>query len=81
VPEQDVGRAHEISVASGSYGALKGLAWTPDGKLRYASRASNQMNIGIMDADGKNKTQLTADDGNNWVPSASPDGRNIVFCI
>jgi TolB protein len=34
----------------------------------------------MMDADGKNQKQLTSDAGLNTFPSASPDGRYIVFC-
>jgi|HubBroStandDraft_6_1064221.scaffolds.fasta_scaffold46629_2 Tol biopolymer transport system component len=79
VPQHDVSRAHQISVAAGSVGALKDISWTPDGKLLYASRTGTQMNIGIMDAEGKNRRQLTVDNGNNWMPSASPDGGTIAF--
>jgi Tol biopolymer transport system component/class 3 adenylate cyclase len=79
VPGHDVSRARQISVAAGSEGALDGLAWTPDGRLLYTSRTGTHMNIGIMDPDGKKRRQLTTDDGNNWTPSASPDGGTVVF--
>jgi Tol biopolymer transport system component/class 3 adenylate cyclase len=79
VPEHDVSRAHQISVAAGNEGALDGLAWTPDGKLLYTSRTGNHMDIGIMDAEGNDRRYLTADSADNWIPSASPDGGTIVF--
>ena len=34
--------------------------------------------IGVMDADGKNKKILT-NEGNNWCPSVSPSGDRIIF--
>ena len=79
VPGSDVSRAHQITMAAGNSGELTGLAWTPDGKLLYSSRSGSQVNIWVMDSDGKNRTNLTVDHGNNWVPSASPDGHTIVF--
>jgi Tol biopolymer transport system component/DNA-binding winged helix-turn-helix (wHTH) protein len=56
-----------------------GLSWTPDGKIVYASSASGEPNIWVMDADGANRRQLTSERGGNVLPSVSPDGRAIVF--
>jgi Tol biopolymer transport system component len=59
-------------------------SYSPDGrKIVYASTTSGNSQIWVMDADGRNKTQLTfptyvsAPDAN--APSWSPDGRKIVF--
>ena len=54
-------------------------AWSPDGKWIAYSRADNgKFNIWLMDALGRNQTQLTFE-GNNSNPSWSPDARHIVF--
>jgi Tol biopolymer transport system component len=59
-------------------------SYSPDGsKIVYASTASGNSEIWVMNADGSNKTQLTfpasgfAPDAN--APSWSPDGSKIVF--
>ena len=56
-----------------------GISWTPDGKIVYASLASGNSDLWIMDADGSNQKQLTIDARNNRSPAVSPDGRYIVF--
>jgi serine/threonine protein kinase/tricorn protease-like protein len=53
--------------------------WTPDGKIVYASDASGNYDLWIMDADGRNQKQLTSDAGSNFTPAVSPDGRYIAF--
>jgi serine/threonine protein kinase/tricorn protease-like protein len=62
-------------------GAVKyyGGAWTPDGHMVYSSDASGKRDLWIMDQDGGNQKQLTADAGDNVQPTVSPDGRTIVF--
>ena len=62
-------------------GAAKyyGGSWTPDGRLVYASDASGNRDLWIMDQDGSNQQQLTSDAGDNVSPVVSPDGRYIVF--
>jgi Tol biopolymer transport system component len=56
-----------------------GLCWTPDGRIVYASKASGNQDIWIMDADGGGQTQLTFDAGSNYHPSVTPDGRHLIF--
>ena len=54
-------------------------AWSPDGKYIYFNSVrSGLMQVWRMDADGKNQTQLTNDDYNNWFAHISPDGKWIV---
>src|SRR5262249_17046656 len=47
--------------------------------IAYSSTMNGNMSIWIMDADGSNKKQLTADGQINGGPSVSPDGRYIGF--
>ena len=56
-----------------------GFAWTPDGRVVYASSASGEPNIWVMDGDGSNRRQLTSERGGNVLPTVAPDGRAVVF--
>ncbi len=55
------------------------LTWTPDGRLLYVSDANGYWNIWVMNADGRDKRQLTYDTHDNSWPSMSPDGRYIFY--
>jgi eukaryotic-like serine/threonine-protein kinase len=74
-PGSDLGRATSITSGVGRY---FDIAWTPEGKILYASDASGSANIYEMEADGSNRKILT-DVGRNYAPAVSPDGRYIVF--
>ena len=58
---------------------MRGLAWTPDGKIVYRSVAGGEPNVWIMKADGTNQKQLTVNSSQNFDPVVSPDGRHIVW--
>jgi serine/threonine protein kinase/Tol biopolymer transport system component len=73
-PSADTTRARQI--ASGRY---DNLAWTPDGRIVYASSESGNPDIWIMDADGSHHKQLTFDSHTDFEPVASPDGLYVVF--
>ncbi len=73
-PNGDASQAKQIT--SGKYDGFAGIAWTPDGKIVYATR---DWDIWIMDGDGRNQKLLTVDEHNNRYPSVSPDGRYILF--
>jgi Tol biopolymer transport system component/DNA-binding winged helix-turn-helix (wHTH) protein len=75
-PEADAARAHKITFGTGAY---LDVCYTPDGRVVYASQAGGSWDIWVMNADGSNQQQLTADAGVNAHPSVSPDGRHIVF--
>ncbi len=79
VPYGDTQRVRQITSGSTREG-YSGLAWTPAGKIVYSSFASGRPEIWIMDPDGSNQKQLTADLGSDGLGLAvSPDGRYIVF--
>ena len=55
------------------------VAWTPDGRIVYASRTGENWDIWITNRNGSDSRQLTADAFIDQQPSVSPDGRYIVF--
>jgi len=55
------------------------VAWTPDGKIVYASRTGETWDIWMVNRDGSESKQLTADAFIDQQPSVSSDGRYIVF--
>jgi len=66
-------------ITFGKYEGVEGMSWTPDGRIVYAANVTGHLDIYIMNADGTNQKQLTAEAGNNSLPSVSADGRYILF--
>ncbi|PYS85997.1 MAG: hypothetical protein DMF62_17395 [Acidobacteria bacterium] len=58
-----------------------GFNWTPDGRILFCSKVSGNADIWIMNSDGSNRRQITADRGAKTNMSMSPDGRYIVFLL
>jgi Tol biopolymer transport system component len=80
-PEGDAKRAVQLPTGNIGFYAAGGIniSWAPDGRVVLATNESGTMDIWIMDADGGNRKQLTANSGMNLSPTVSPDGRYIVF--
>ncbi|HEU4390129.1 MAG TPA: DPP IV N-terminal domain-containing protein, partial [Blastocatellia bacterium] len=53
-------------------------AWTTDGRIIFNSKAGGYNSIGMMNADGSNRRQLTSGADDRGA-SVSPDRRRIVF--
>lgn len=71
-------RARQITFSK--YERVSGVAWTPDGRIVYASRkAGETWNIWSLASDGSDKKLLTVNTGNNLDPAVSADGRYVVF--
>ena len=66
----------KVTFVNGSYADA---CYTPDGGIVYASQASGNFDIWMMNSDGSNPKQLTVDAGVNLHQTVSPDGRHIVF--
>jgi Tol biopolymer transport system component len=77
LPQGSVARAQQVT--SGRDEGMLGLAWTPDGKIVYSSSVSGSPDLWIMDRDGKNQKQLTADTAFDSAPAVSPDGKFILY--
>ena len=67
-------------ITSGRSDGTNGVAWTPDGRIVFASRASgSNSDIWIAAPDGSSAKQLTVNAHNNIHPRVSPDSRYVVF--
>lgn len=56
-----------------------GIATFSDGRIVYTSPRSGNWDLWMVNADGSNPEQLTANAGANVLPVVSPDGRHIFF--
>lgn len=55
-------------------------AWSPDGgRIAWASGRPGDLDLYVMDADGRGKRPLVRREGNDVEPDWSPDGRRLVF--
>jgi serine/threonine protein kinase len=79
-PADDPTGAKQITTGAASKDGWDGMAWTPDGRIVYSSFANGNPDIWIMDADGGNQKQLTANLGSTYFGlSVSDDGRYIAI--
>jgi serine/threonine protein kinase/Tol biopolymer transport system component len=78
-PDGDATRARQLTSGAGKSDGRVGVSWTPDGRIVYSSRAGDSDDIWIIDADGRNQRQLTANARININPAVTPDGRHLFF--
>jgi serine/threonine protein kinase/Tol biopolymer transport system component len=79
-PNGSASQAKQITSGIGQFNGVRGLVWTPDGRLVYVSRQSGSQDIWIMNSDGSKPRQLTTPETRADVyPAVSPDGKAIVF--
>ncbi|MDX2030376.1 MAG: winged helix-turn-helix domain-containing protein [Blastocatellia bacterium] len=71
--------AEPKKILSGDYSGMHGLSATPDGRLLHTSSADGNWDIWSIDANGGPVTQLTRNAATNYMQTASPDGKSIVF--
>jgi Tol biopolymer transport system component len=74
-PNEDESRAQQIVKTS----LPETVAWTPDGKVVYASRTGENWDIWMVNRDGSANRQLTSDTFIEQQPAVSSDGRYVVF--
>jgi serine/threonine protein kinase/Tol biopolymer transport system component len=77
VPVDQPALARQIT--SGKLDGYCGVAWTPDGKIVFASRKIREADLWVMNADGGGQKQFMDDIYTDRYPSVTPDGRYIVF--
>ncbi|HEX4947365.1 MAG TPA: protein kinase [Blastocatellia bacterium] len=75
-PKAALDRPIQLTTGAGRY---FDLAWTPDGRVLYASDASGSADIWERHTDSPEQTQLTAGASRNYGPAAAPDGSFVVF--
>ena len=76
MPIGDVSRSRRIT-SSGE--VVAGFSYTPADKFVIISNTSGNMDMWLMDNDGGNRSQLTANRGQHTAPFVSPDGRYLVY--
>jgi Tol biopolymer transport system component len=77
MPAGDTAAAHQITAGVGQQDL--GNAWTPDGRIVYASNASGNVDVWIAAADGTDARQLTVEPAIDAQPRVCGGGRFIVF--
>jgi eukaryotic-like serine/threonine-protein kinase len=77
-PGKDSWGLAQLTEGEGRHDGEFGVSWTADGRVVYSSMAGGESDIWVVGADGRQK-QLTSGGGVNTFPTASPDGRYIVF--
>ena len=75
-PKAAPDRPVQLTTGAGRY---FDLAWTPDGRVLYASDASGSADIWERQTVSAEQTQLTAGASRNYGPAAAPDGSFVVF--
>ncbi|MBI1766586.1 MAG: PD40 domain-containing protein [Acidobacteria bacterium] len=78
-PANEATRAKAITSGSGREDGVRGLAWTPDGRIVYRSMSGEAPQIWIMNADGMGAKQLSTDSAEHFDPTVSPDGKVLVW--
>ncbi|HEY6242573.1 MAG TPA: protein kinase [Pyrinomonadaceae bacterium] len=66
-------------ITSNKFDGVAGIAWTPDGKMVHGSNESGTRDLWLMNNDGSDNRQLTANVGLNLFPCVSADGKYVIF--
>ena len=73
------GDLQQATLVTSGVGFRYGVDWTSRGKIVYSSMAQGKFNISRINPDGSELVQLTMNAGDNYMPAATADGRDIVF--
>ncbi len=77
-PDKNSWSVAQLTQGEGRHDGEYGVSWMPDGRVVYHSLAAGTSDIWVADADGKAQ-RLLSSGGVNVFPTASPDGRYVVF--
>ena len=77
-PDTDDGVARKITSEVGRDEGMSGVASTPNG-IVYTTRITGTQDLWFVNKNGSENRQLTFNVKSNFSPTASPDGRFIVF--
>jgi len=75
----DLSGARQLTFGSSGHEGWYGIDWTPEGKILYVARIGQSLTIWTMDADGGNPRQMTPAGFLDQRPSATADGKYVVF--
>lgn len=75
----DTRAAKKITIDEGREDGRSGVESAPDGRIVYTVRKANSIDLWIVNPDGSENIQLTADSGLNFFPVITPDGKQILF--
>jgi len=80
-PNGDAEKATRLPTGAVGFYSSAGnnLTWLPDGRLVFDSIESGGQDVWLMNPDGSNRKQLTANGAQNVSPVASPDSRYVVY--
>lgn len=80
LPDADLTKAAQITSGVRARDGIRGLLWTPDGKIVFTAIDGSVARLYSIEANGGSRVSLTPDvKADNTFPSASADGRYIVF--
>ena len=79
MPLEKGAKAVPITAEASADEGTNGVAWAPDGRIVYATEASGNPDVWIMNVDGTRRVQLTSTPGIDIFPRVSSDGRYVVF--
>jgi Tol biopolymer transport system component len=79
LPDGKTESAKKLTSEEGRDEGNSGMSQTPDGKIAYTARIAGTIDIWTVNADGGGNRQLTFNQGSNYSPAVSPDGKSIVF--
>jgi Tol biopolymer transport system component/DNA-binding winged helix-turn-helix (wHTH) protein len=77
--ELNASHVRQVAQNSGDLGELEGVAWSGEDQILYTASESGNIDIWSVKVDGGARYQLTSDPANDFHPSATADGRTIVF--
>jgi Tol biopolymer transport system component len=79
ISETDAGKVKQVTSGFERDDGMRGLTWSPDGRIVYRSVAGGEPNVWIMKPDGTEQRQLTINTSQNFDPVVSPDGKYTVW--
>jgi serine/threonine protein kinase len=81
VPGGEAAKASRLQTGNVGFYSTGGnnVNWLTDGRLVFASNEGGDQDIWVMDSDGNNRKQLTANGAQNISPVATPDGKYVVY--
>jgi Tol biopolymer transport system component/DNA-binding winged helix-turn-helix (wHTH) protein len=78
-PAENLAEAKQITFGSSGNEGWFGIDWTADGKIIYTARIDQSLTLWTIDALGVNAKQITSAGFLDEKPTATADGKYIVF--